>query len=88
VVVRARVTAEERIITVHDHGPGVPHEAVAYIFDRFFRVPDMQVQSGSGVGLGLGLHISKEIIERHGGRIWVESKLGHGSDFSFALPRP
>jgi PAS domain S-box-containing protein len=85
--VRARVTPTECIITVHDHGPGLPREAIDSIFDRFFRVPGMQVQSGSGFGLGLGLHISKDIILRHGGRIWVESELGHGSDFSFALPR-
>lgn len=85
--VRARVTPTECIITVHDHGPGLPREAFDSIFDRFFRVPGMQVQSGSGFGLGLGLHISKDIIMRHGGRIWVESELGHGSDFSFALPR-
>ncbi len=87
VIVRARVTDTECIVTVHDHGPGVPAEAVGHIFDRFYRVPVMQVQSGSGFGLGLGLHISKEIIDRHGGRLWVESKLGHGSEFSFALPR-
>lgn len=87
VIVRARVTQTECIVTVHDHGPGVPSEATEHIFDRFYRVPVMQVQSGSGYGLGLGLHISKEIIDRHGGRLWVESKLGHGSEFSFALPR-
>lgn len=87
VVVRARVTDDECLISVHDHGPGVPPEALDHVFDRFFRVPGMQVQSGSGVGLGLGLSISKDIIARHGGRLWVESKLGHGSVFTMALPR-
>lgn len=87
VYVRARRTETECIVTVHDHGPGVPPEALPSVFDRYYRVPVMQVQSGSGFGLGLGLHISKEIIDRHGGRIWAESKLGHGSEFSFALAR-
>jgi PAS domain S-box-containing protein len=87
VTVHARATDLECIVSVHDHGPGVPAEAHERIFDRFYRVPGMQVQSGSGVGLGLGLHISKDIVSRHGGRLWVESKLGHGSTFSMALPR-
>lgn len=87
VTVLARATELECIVAVHDHGPGVPAEAQDHIFDRFYRVPGMQVQSGSGVGLGLGLHISKDIVNRHGGRLWVESKLGHGSTFSMALPR-
>lgn len=87
VVVQTRATQRECIVSVHDHGAGVPPEAVEHIFDRFYRVPGMQVQSGSGVGLGLGLHITKDIVSRHGGRIWVESKLGHGSVFSVALPR-
>lgn len=87
VVVRARVTTDDCIVSVHDHGSGVPPEAIDHVFERFFRVPGMQVQSGSGVGLGLGLSITKDIITRHDGRIWVESKLGHGSTFSFALPR-
>ena len=87
VAVRAYGLGAECVVSVHDHGSGVPPEAIDHIFDRFFRVPGMQVQSGSGVGLGLGLNISREIINRHDGRIWVESKLGHGSTFSFALPR-
>ncbi|MFI5275815.1 MAG: ATP-binding protein [Ktedonobacterales bacterium] len=87
VTVRARATEQECIVAVLDHGPGMPAEAQEHIFDRFYRVPGMQVQSGSGVGLGLGLHISKDIVSRHGGRLWVESKLGYGSTFSMALPR-
>ena len=87
VAVQARNAGGECIVSVSDHGSGVPPEAISHIFDRFYRVPGMQVQSGSGVGLGLGLNISHEIITRHGGRIWVESTLGHGSVFFFALPR-
>lgn len=87
VEVRARATASECIVSVQDYGSGVPPEAIDHIFERFFRVPGMQVQTGSGVGLGLGLNLSKDIVSRHGGRIWVESKLGHGSIFSFSLPR-
>lgn len=87
VAVQARIAGGECVVSVSDHGSGVPPEALNHIFDRFYRVPGMQVQSGSGVGLGLGLNISHEIITRHGGRIWVESTLGHGSVFFFALPR-
>ncbi|MDE3230029.1 MAG: PAS domain-containing sensor histidine kinase, partial [Chloroflexota bacterium] len=87
VSVRAYRLGDDCVVSVHDHGSGVPDDAIDHIFDRFFRVPGMQVQSGSGVGMGLGLTISREIISRHGGRIWVESKVGHGSVFSFALPR-
>lgn len=81
----ARV-GEEAVIRVRDHGQGIPPEELPRIFDRFYRVPGIQVQVGSGVGLGLGLYISCEIVERHGGRIWAESKQGEGSTFSVALP--
>lgn len=87
ILVRVRQTGEAYTVAVEDRGPGAPPEAAARMFERFFRVPGMQVQTGSGVGLGLGLHITKEIIARHRGRVWVESKLGHGSVFAFSLPR-
>ncbi len=74
------------ILCVRDQGPGIPAEALPHIFDRFYRVPQIEVQSGSGVGLGLGLHISREIVERHGGHIWAESVVGDGSAFYVALP--
>ncbi len=76
----------EAVISVHDEGAGIPEELLPHLFDRFYRVPGVQVQSGSGVGLGLGLYISKEIVERHGGRIWVSAGIGSGSTFSFSLP--
>jgi len=73
-------------LCVRDEGPGIPPEELPHVFDRFYRVPGIEVQSGSGIGLGLGLHICREIVERHGGYIWVESTIGKGSAFSVALP--
>ena len=86
--VRLRLVRDGNVATasVRDAGAGIPLDAMPHLFERFYRVPGVQVQSGSGVGLGLGLFISKEIVERHGGRIWVESAVGEGSSFNFTLP--
>ena len=73
-------------VWVHDEGPGIPLLEQAHIWERFHRVPGIEVQYGSGVGLGLGLHISQEIIERHHGQVGVESFPGLGSTFWFSLP--
>jgi signal transduction histidine kinase len=84
------LTAERRgseiIFSVRDRGAGIPPEDLAHIFERFYQVPETQVQVGSKIGLGLGLFICREIIERHHGRIWAESMLGMGSVFYVALP--
>lgn len=76
---------EKVILCVRDQGAGIPAEALPHLFDRFYRVPGIEVQSGSGIGLGLGLHICREIVERHGGQIWAESTVGSGSAFYVAL---
>ena len=65
-----RKDGDEVVVSVRDEGAGIPAELVTQLFGRFYRVPGVQVQNGSGVGLGLGLYIAKEIVERHGGRIW------------------
>lgn len=83
---RLHSQGDEAMLTVSDRGGGIPSGELPHLFERFYRVPGVQVQSGSGVGLGLGLHISHEIVERHGGHIWAESAIGHGSSFFVVLP--
>ena len=72
--------------TVQDRGSGIPVEYQQHLFERFYRVPGVQIQSGSGVGLGLGLYISREIVERHGGTMWLDSSTQAGSIFHVMLP--
>jgi signal transduction histidine kinase len=81
-----RCQGDQARVFVRDHGPGIPPEALPHLCERFYRVPQVEVQAGSQLGLGLGLYISRHIVERHGGRMWVESKVGSGSTFAFALP--
>ncbi len=71
-------------LRVRDYGKGIAPDQQQRIFEPFYRSPD--AKSSSKRGLGLGLAISKEIVVRHGGRIWCESKPGEGSTFVVALP--
>jgi signal transduction histidine kinase len=82
-----RSGAEARV-TVADRGPGLTTDQLAHIWDRFHRVPGIRQQSGSGAGLGLGLYICRTIVERHHGRVGVDSKPGKGSAFWFTVPLP
>jgi signal transduction histidine kinase len=77
---------QQGYVWVRDQGPGIPESARAHLWERFYRVPGIEVQSGSGVGLGLGLYISKMIIAHHHGQVGVESVPGQGSTFWFMLP--
>lgn len=72
-------------VDVSDSGIGIPPEAQASIFEEFYRVDNTINEEVKGTGLGLSL--VKNIIEAHKGRIWVSSKVGHGSTFSFTLPQ-
>jgi signal transduction histidine kinase len=82
VAVRAWRAAGEVVIAVSDQGVGIRPEDVRRVFERFYRGS----HAGKPDGLGLGLHISRLIVEAHGGRIWCESTVGEGSTFTFALP--
>jgi heavy metal sensor kinase len=83
--VTAWSTVAEVGVTVADDGPGIPAEACAHIFERFYRVDPARGRDNGGSGLGLA--ICREIAGAHGGRVWVESKEGNGSAFTLALPQ-
>ncbi len=80
-----REQADSVILSVQDRGVGIPPHQLEAVFGLFYQAED-PVSRRNG-GMGLGLYISKDIITRHGGRIWAESKVDHGSTFHIALPR-
>lgn len=84
VLVRVVASEHEVVVTVLDHGPGIPRAALPRVFERFYK-GDRSRTRGVG-GTGLGLSIARHVVEAHGGRIWVESEEGTGSTFGFALP--
>lgn len=83
IAVCAYVQDDDLFVEVKDNGPGIPPEAQTRLFERFYRVPgsDQDIK-----GTGLGLAIVKTVVEQHGGRVFVQSKVGQGSIFGMALP--
>jgi len=71
-------------VSIADTGPGIPLEEQEKIFDEFYQISRPGREKSQGVGLGLA--ISKELVEMHGGKIWVESETGKGSTFHFTVP--
>jgi signal transduction histidine kinase len=81
--VKLRATPDDKnvVFQVVDDGPGIPPDNMSHLFDNFW-----QARKSDRRGVGLGLAIAKGLVEAHGGKIWVESKVDHGTTFSFSLP--
>ncbi|TMD56058.1 MAG: ATP-binding protein, partial [Chloroflexi bacterium] len=84
VIVRVSKDQQNAIVSVQDFGIGIDPAHHELIFGQFYQVTDAEEKTYPG--LGVGLYISAEIIRRHAGRIWVESRKYHGSTFAFSLP--
>jgi len=76
----------EIITSVRDHGVGIPFEQLPKVFELFFRASNITSSNNRYPGMGLGLFIARSIVERHSGRMWVDSVERRGSTFSFSLP--
>lgn len=84
ITINAMVEPDKVTFTIADTGIGISDENIKQLFNEFYRIENEINQNVKGTGLGLAL--CKKIIEAHGGRIWVESKINHGSTFHFTLP--
>jgi two-component system, OmpR family, phosphate regulon sensor histidine kinase PhoR len=84
IIVSAKSLEEQIILTVSDTGIGIPKADQPRIFERFYRVDVARSREAGGTGLGLA--IAKHLVEVHGGRLWVDSEVGQGSQFHFSVP--
>jgi two-component system phosphate regulon sensor histidine kinase PhoR len=82
--VSTQVSDHRLVVQVSDTGPGIPPAKQAGLFGKFYKVGARETRDEEGHGLGLA--IVKSVVEAHGGRVWVESAVGQGSIFAFALP--
>jgi two-component system, OmpR family, sensor histidine kinase KdpD len=81
--VRVRTSDNSVEISISDEGPGIPVEEQPFIFEKFYR--GRQGHSSQS-GMGMGLPIVRQVVEAHGGQVWVDSRPGEGATFSFTLP--
>jgi len=84
VTIDAQAADASFVVSVTDTGPGISEADQLKIFEEFQQADSSSTRTKGGSGLGLS--ISRRIVELHGGRLWVESMLGHGSTFSFTVP--
>jgi two-component system phosphate regulon sensor histidine kinase PhoR len=84
IMLSAESGGDEVVLTVSDTGIGIPQADQPRIFERFYRVDVARSREAGGTGLGLA--IAKHLVEIHGGRLWVESEVGQGSQFHFSVP--
>ncbi len=84
ILVRISATEDQALVEIFDHGPGIPPEKLEHIWDRYYRASENH--SSAKVGTGLGLSIVKKVLVLHKADFGVESKLGEGSRFWFAIP--
>jgi two-component system sensor histidine kinase KdpD len=82
IVISARPNKDDVVISVADHGPGIPEDEQTRIFDKFYRGAKEQNLKGTGMGLA----IAREIVRAHGQEIWVKSAPADGAEFCFSLP--
>lgn len=80
--VQLQRTGDSVQVCVEDAGPGVPFSERERIFDKFYTANENQALAGAG----LGLFVCRELVQLHGGRIWVEDRMGGGSRFCFTIP--
>jgi signal transduction histidine kinase len=84
VEIDAKITNDEVVFSISDTGIGMSQESIS----KLFRIEAHKTTVGTNneIGTGLGLILCKELIEKHGGKIWIESEIGKGSKFNFSLP--
>ncbi|PJE77206.1 hypothetical protein COV05_00300 [Candidatus Uhrbacteria bacterium CG10_big_fil_rev_8_21_14_0_10_48_16] len=83
IAITGKKIGKEIVYAIQDEGVGIPENQQKQVFQKFFRADNVVTTTG---GTGLGLYLSKDIIEKHGGRIWFESEEGKGTTFYIALP--
>ena len=84
IILRSDFSTEEILIILQDTGIGIPEDALPHLFQKFYRVRENETKAA---GTGLGLSICKQIVQGHGGRVEVKSKIGVGTTFTVHLPR-
>ena len=85
VTVSVSTSGDDLELRVSDTGPGIPEDQIPHVFERFYRVDKSRSRATGGTGLGLT--IARRLVEAHGGRISLESRVGHGASFCIILPK-